>query len=235
VFPVRRKRTPSSPLRPAPVPTLSNEQCAPEVHRAGRRSGPAEHRPGTREAAPAGSRSLRASAARDGEAPAGHPGSGPPRDRGARGTSRPGRRPVLRRPCPAGRRNHGTRGEPPPIRWLRSLGRTREPGGFASRGRRGLQGPERRKAATGPEGPLPEFPPAVRGNGIRLGPGESRGHRGQTRARQDEGQSGPGRTGEPPGANRPRLVRGGNGGAGEQEPRAPGAPGRCAHRGSPGP
>ena len=169
---------------------------------------------------------------RAGGAPAGDPGSGPPRDRGARGTSRPGRRPVLRRPCPAGRRNHGTRGEPPPIRWLRSLGRTREPGGFASRGRRGLQGPERRKAATGPEGPLPEFPPAVRGNGIRLGPGESRGHRGQTRARQDEGQSGPGRTGEPPGANRPRLVRGGNGGAGEQEPRAPG---RCAHRGSPGP
>ena len=187
---------------------------------------------------------------RAGRAPAGDPGGGPSQDRGAGGQAPAGtgkpppgtpeagptgsrspryeppgppRRPVLSRPYPAGRRNQGARGEPPPIRWLRSRGPYPEPGGFASRGRRGFYGPERRKAGNGQKGPLPGIPPAVRGE---RNPLEPRPNPGVTEAepggRPDEGQSGPGPTGEPPGANRPRLARGGNGGAGEQVPRAPG-------------
>ena len=225
MFPVRRKRTPSSPLRPAPVPTLSNEQCAPEVHRAGRCAGPAEPRPGTREAGP-----------RRIAEPAGgrRPGRGSPRraprkraPAGSRSPRyeppRPPRRPVLRRPYPAGRRNQGARGEPP------RSGGSAPRGPYPGTGRLCFQGPQRLPRAREAEGrQRPEGPPPRNsaGRGGERNPLEPRanpgGHRGQTGARPDEGQSGPGRTGDPPRANRPRLARGGNGGAGEQVPRAPG-------------
>jgi translation initiation factor IF-2 len=233
VFPVRRKRTPSSPLRPAPVPTLSNEQCAPEVHRAGRRSGPTEHRPGTREAGPRG---IAEPAGERGPGREALPGT---REAGPRGiaepaaraapTARPARTPpsVPRRPAESWHLRRVAAHPMASLPWA-APGNPAASLPGAAEAPRGQRGGRR---APGQKGPSPEFPPAVRRGTesvwARVNPGVTEAKAGPAGRRPKRA----GRSGEPPGANRPRLVRGGNGGAGEQEPRAPG---RCAQRGSSG-
>jgi hypothetical protein len=188
--------------------------------------------PGKR--APAGSRSLRASAARDGEALPGTREAGPrgiaePAARAAP-TARPARTPpsVPRRPAESWHLRRVAAHPMASLPWA-APGNPAASLPGAAEAPRGQRGGRR---APGQKGPSPEFPPAVRRGTesvwARVNPGVTEAKAGPAGRRPKRA----GRSGEPPGANRPRLVRGGNGGAGEQEPRAPG---RCGHRGSPGP